>query len=152
MKYFYGVSAVALLVGLSPVLAQEGQEAPASSFGPCMGQGYGPGMMMRGMTPEQRQQHWEQMRQQGYRPGMGRAYGPGMMRGMTPEQRQQHWEQMRQQGYQPGMGRYMTPEQRQQHWEQMRQQGYQPGMGRGYGPGMMQGMPPPPATDTTEPQ
>jgi hypothetical protein len=49
------------------------------------------------MTPEQRQQHWQQMQQQGFVPGMGRS--------MTPEQRQQHWEQMRQQGFGPaGMG------------------------------------------------
>ncbi len=54
--------------------------------------------MMRSATPEQRQQHWEQMRQQGY--------GPGMMRNAAPEQRQQHWEQMRQQGYGPGVAGY----------------------------------------------
>ena len=151
MKCFYGILAMALFFGWTPVLAQEKQETSAPGYGPCMGQGYGPGMM-RGMTPEQRQQHWEQMRQQGYQPGMGRGYGPGMMRGITPEQRQQHWEQMRQQGYQPGMGRGMTPEQRQQHWQQMRQQGYQPGMGPGYGPGMMQRMPSSPPPENAEPQ
>jgi hypothetical protein len=38
----------------------------------------GPGMM-RNMTPEQRQQHWQYMRQHmGYGPGM---MGPGMMYG-----------------------------------------------------------------------
>ena len=101
MKISYGVSTMALLLGLSPALAQEKQEASAPGYGPCMERGYGRGMM-HGMTPEQRQRHWEQMRQQGYQPGMGRGYGPGMMRGMTSEQRQQHWEQMRQQGYGPG--------------------------------------------------
>ena len=116
MKFFYGILAMALLLGWTPVSAQEKQETSAPGFGPRMGQ----------------------------------DYGPGMMRGMTPEQRQQHWEQMQQQGYQPGMGRSMTPEQRQQHWEQMRQRGYQPGMGRGYGPGMMQGMPPPAASEPVE--
>ena len=43
---------------------------------------YGPGMMgaglMDNMTPEQRQQHWEQMRQSGYGPGM-MGQGQGMM-------------------------------------------------------------------------
>ena len=149
MKCFYGILAMVLLLCLTPVLAQEKQETFAPGHGPCMGQGYGPGMM-RCMTPEQRQQQWEQMRQQGYQPGMGRGYARGMMRGMTPEQRQQHWEQMRQQGYQPGMGRGMSPEQRQQHWKQMRQQGYQPGMGRGYGPRMMQRMPSPPPPENAE--
>ena len=38
----------------------------------------------RMLTPEQREQHWEQMRQQGYNPGMGRGYGPGMMSDMPP--------------------------------------------------------------------
>ena len=90
--------------------------------------GYGPGPMGN-WTPEQRRQHWEQMREQGYGPGAMRwpGYGPGMMGNTYPEQRQQHWEQMREQGYGPGAMRNMTPEQRQQHWEQMRQQGYGPG-------------------------
>lgn len=58
--------------------------------------------MGRHMTPEQRQQRWEQMRQQGFTPGMGRQ--------MTPEQRQRHWQRMQQQGLAPGMGRrMMTP-------------------------------------------
>jgi hypothetical protein len=59
-----------------------------------MGRGYGPGMG-RNMTPEQRQQHRQFMREQGYQPGMGRQ--------MSPAQRQQHWEEMRRQGYGPGM-------------------------------------------------
>ncbi len=87
--------ALGLLMGGQTVLAQ-GQGRGGPSPGPGAG-GYGPGMigpgMMRNATPEQRQQHWEQVRQQGY--------GPGMMRTATPEQRQQHWEQMRQQGYGP---------------------------------------------------
>ena len=54
--------------------------------------GYGPGMM-DSLTPDQRQQHWEQMQQGGYGPGSN----------LTPEQRQQQWEQMHQGGYGPGM-------------------------------------------------
>jgi len=107
-------SALALLVASGTVTAQTGSsgggnstqpsQAPRgnpSSFGPGMmgpgygmGRGYGPGRSGY-MTPEQRQQHWDFMRQQGYQPGTGRY--------MTPEQRQQHWEDMRQQGYGPGM-------------------------------------------------
>jgi hypothetical protein len=68
----------------------------AAPMGPWM---MGPGMMGPGMmynwTPEQRRQHWEQMRQWGY--------GPGMMHNWTPEQWQKHWEQMHQWGYGPGM-------------------------------------------------
>jgi len=65
--------------------------------------GYGPGMMGPGMmynwTPEQRQQHWEQMRQTGYGP---RLMGSGMMNNWTPEQRRQDWAQMGQMmGYGP---------------------------------------------------
>jgi hypothetical protein len=50
--------------------------------------------MMSNWTPEQRREHWAQMRQWGY--------GPGMMRNMSPEQWRQHWAQMRQWGYGPG--------------------------------------------------
>lgn len=61
------------------------------------GWGYGP--MGRGMmhdwTPEQRRQHWEQMRQYGQ--------GPGMMWDLTPEERERHWQWMRERGYGPGM-------------------------------------------------
>lgn len=64
--------------------AQSSQRTPTPSYGPGM---MGPGMMYN-WAPEQRQQHWEQMRQEGY--------GPGMMYSWTPEQRQRHWEQMRQ--------------------------------------------------------
>lgn len=64
--------------------------------------GYGPGMMgpgtMYNWTPEQRRQHWEQMRRLGY--------GPGMMGQMTPQQRREHWEQMGRMGYGPGMMGY----------------------------------------------
>lgn len=68
-------------------------------------QGYALGMMGPGMmynwTPEQRQQHWQQMRQIGYGQGM---MGPGMMYNGTPEQRRQYWNQMGQMmGYGPGM-------------------------------------------------
>ena len=60
----------------------------------------GPGMMYN-WTPEQRQHHWQQMRQFGYGPGM---MSPGMMYNRTPEQRRQHWNQMGQmRGYGPGM-------------------------------------------------
>lgn len=102
--------ALTLLVTSAGVTAQTGDgdasgnqlpQGAQPGFGPGMmgpgygmGRGYGPGMG-RSMTPEQRQQHWDYMRQQGYQPGMGRT--------MTPEQRQQHWEDMRRQGYGPGM-------------------------------------------------
>jgi len=50
--------------------------------------GYGPGMMgpgtMSNWTPEQRRQHWVQMRRLGYGPGM-MGYGPGMMSGPRPQ-------------------------------------------------------------------
>lgn len=110
MRSFYGILASTLLLVVTSVLAQESQDSSTQGFGASMGRGYGPDMM-RGMTEEQRQQHWGQMRRG---PGMGRGMGPRMGHGMGP-----------------GMGRGMTPEQRQQHWEQMRQQGYNPGMGRG---------------------
>ena len=73
MKMVYRISVMALLVALSgsPALAADGQ---ASSIG-MPPPGYGPGMMS-GMTPDQRQQHWEQMRRQGYSPGMGRGMNP----------------------------------------------------------------------------
>jgi hypothetical protein len=104
---FMLVFALALLGGTAGVPAQgsspnegggedarsgygSGMMAPSGGMGP----GYGPGMG-RNMTPEQREQHRQFMRQQGYQPGMGRY--------MTPEQRQQHWEEMRRQGYGPGM-------------------------------------------------
>ena len=84
-------TALSLMLLCSPALAENEQKSTTSTP-PAT---YGPGMM-QGMTPEQRQQHWDQMREQGYSPGMGRH--------MTPDQRQQHWEQMRQQGYGPGVG------------------------------------------------
>jgi hypothetical protein len=53
--------------------------------------------MMYNWTPQQRQRHWEQMRQTGDGPGM---MGPGMMYNRTPEQ---HWQQMGpMMGYGPG--------------------------------------------------
>lgn len=72
---------------------------------------HGPGMMMGynpwpQLTPEQRQQMWHYMQQQGHGPGM--MMGPGMMGygggpQFTPEQRQQMWEYMQSHGYGPGM-------------------------------------------------
>jgi len=120
MKMTQSKVAVVLIsiFGFMPLSFAEGNTQQNASAGPP----YGPGMMM-GVSPEQRQQHWEQMRAQGY--------NPGMMRGMTPEQREQHWAQMRAQGHRPGMMHGMTPEERQKHWEQMRSQGYGPGMMRG---------------------
>jgi hypothetical protein len=137
MKRHTPIAAALLLLAGLPLgaQAQEPATTPSVSTPPCAGMGPGMGRMM---TPEQRQQRFEQMQR------------------MTPEQRQQHWEQMqqlRQQrweqmgpggfgpgGYGPGMGRMMTPEQRQQHWEQMqqwRQQRMGPmGGGPAYGPMM----------------
>jgi hypothetical protein len=69
---------------------------------------HGPGMMMgppgygMQMSPEQRQQHWEQMQQHHYQmhgPQSGRGYGGQM----SPEQHQQHWGQMQQHHQQQGM-------------------------------------------------
>lgn len=82
-----------LMAGLSA----QGADAPQGGW-----TGYGPGMMgpgtMYNWTPEQRRQHWEQMRRLGY--------GPGMMGQMTPQQRREHWEQMGRMGYGPGMMGY----------------------------------------------
>lgn len=79
---------------------------------------HGPGMMGPGygmqMSPEQRQQHWEEMQQ--YHQQQGMPHGPGMMG--------------------PGYGMQMNPEQRQQHWEDMQQYHQQRGMP--HGPGMME--------------
>ena len=64
---------------IHPAMAQDTSGQPSAMAPPA----YGPGMM-GDMTPEQREQHWEQMRQQGYNPGMGRGYGPGMISDMPP--------------------------------------------------------------------
>lgn len=64
-------------------------QGPGGGYGPM-----GPGMMYD-WTPEQRQQHWEQMQQ--YRGGRG------MMWNMTPEERERHWQWMRERGFGPGM-------------------------------------------------
>lgn len=99
MKTHYTRTHLWTAVGLSFALLLAGQSAMAAndstttqSFHQTSMPGYGPGMMGPGMmsnwTPDQRRQHWDQMRQLGY--------GPGMMNNWTPQQRQQHWEQMRQ--------------------------------------------------------
>ena len=91
---------------------------------------HGPGMMgynpWAQSTPEQRQQMWQYMQQQGYGPGM-MGYGGGPQ--LTPEQRQQMWQYMQQQGYGPGMmmgpgmmgpvnRQPMTPEQYKKWWDE----------------------------------
>ena len=58
----------------APPATQPSTLPTAPTYGPGM---MGPGMMDH-MTPEQRQQHWEQMRQSGYGPGM-MGQGQGMM-------------------------------------------------------------------------
>jgi hypothetical protein len=62
---------------------QPAQQTPTPTYGPWMMR---PGIkgpeMMYNWTPEQRRQHWEQMRQKGYGPGM-LGYGPGWMMGPT---------------------------------------------------------------------
>ena len=100
-KQILGYTA-ALSLGLFATFQAAEAAPPASATSTPVGApgyAYGPGMMGPGMmynwTPEQRQQHWAQMRQLGS--------GPGMMWSLTPEQRQQHWEQMRQLGYGRGM-------------------------------------------------
>ena len=91
MKSFYDVLVVSLLFSSGSLLAEESSATPAQALSPCTGPGTGTGMgcgygrgMMHGMTPEQRQQPWEKMRQRGYGPGMGRGYGRGMMYGTPP--------------------------------------------------------------------
>jgi Spy/CpxP family protein refolding chaperone len=71
-----------LLTGATVVAATGPKTTPAP--GPGYGYGFGPGMMgpggMYNWTPQQRQQHWRQMRQYGYGPGMmgpGWGGGPG---------------------------------------------------------------------------
>lgn len=94
-----------LLAGQSAMATGTSSTTPSSTQ--TATQGYGPGMMGPGMmydwTPEQRQRHWEQMRQAGYGPWMmgPGMMGPGMMYNGTPEQRGQQMGQMM--GYGPGM-------------------------------------------------
>ncbi|MGE5153343.1 MAG: hypothetical protein ACM3ST_04940 [Bdellovibrio bacteriovorus] len=92
---FGGIDRVAAAAGGSanPTNDATGLTGSVRDFtGPSM---MGPGMMGPGMmynwTPEQRRQHWEQMRRWGY--------GPGMMGNWTPEQ----WQQMHQWGNGPGI-------------------------------------------------
>ncbi len=75
MKFFCAISAIVFLLGAASALAQESQGSSVQGYTPRMGPGYGPGMM-RGITPEQRQQHWEQMRQRGYGPAMAPGLAP----------------------------------------------------------------------------
>lgn len=73
-------TATALSLGLllSGSIATAADAPPAAQPStPPTAPAYGPGMMDN-MTPEQRQQHWEQMRQSGYGPGM-MGQGQGMM-------------------------------------------------------------------------
>lgn len=91
---FAGIDRIAAAAGGSAAPTKDAT-GPTGSVadltGPSM---MGPGMMGPGMmynwTPEQRRQHWEQMRRWGY--------GPGMMGNWTPEQ----WQQMHQWAYGPG--------------------------------------------------
>jgi hypothetical protein len=78
-------TATALSLGflLTGSIATAAEAPPATQpSAPPTAPTYGPGMMGQGMTdnmtPEQRQQHWEQMRQSGYGPGM-MGQGQGMM-------------------------------------------------------------------------
>ncbi len=78
-------SALSLGLLLTGSITSAADAPPASqSSAPSPAPSYGPGMMYN-MTPEQQQQHWEQMRQQGYGPGRmgngpgGMGYGPGTM-------------------------------------------------------------------------
>jgi hypothetical protein len=79
------VTATALSLGLllAGSIATAADAPPATQPStPPTAPAYGPGMMAPGMmdnmTPEQRQQHLEQMRQSGYGPGM-MGQGQGMM-------------------------------------------------------------------------
>jgi Spy/CpxP family protein refolding chaperone len=91
VKTLTQAAAALTIIGLAASAAVRAAESstpsttapPAVTPCPNCPWGGGPGMMgpgmMRNMTPEQRQQHWQYMRQHmGYGPGM---MGPGMMYG-----------------------------------------------------------------------
>jgi Spy/CpxP family protein refolding chaperone len=90
-KTLVQATAALMLIGLATSPAARAADTtppsttttPATAPCPSCPWGGGPGMMgpgmMWNMTPEQRQQHWQYMRQHmGYGPGM---MGPGMMYG-----------------------------------------------------------------------
>jgi hypothetical protein len=92
------VLSLGLMLAAMSALAAGQSKSDQSDYGPGYGPwGMGPGMMYN-WTPQQRRQHWDWMRQNGY--------GPGMMYNWTPAQRQQHWDWMRQNGYGRGMYGY----------------------------------------------
>ena len=66
-------------------------------------------------TPQERQQHWEQM-QQSARELWAKV-------NLSPEQRQQYWEQVQQSARDLWAKWGLTAEQRQQYWESMQREG-----------------------------
>lgn len=126
MKSMRHISLMVVLAGamVMPVAAMaDAPTYPYPMHGPGMMMGYNPWAQL---TPEQRQQMWQYMQQQGYGPGM-MGYGGGPQ--LTPEQRQQMWQYMQSRGYGPGMmmgpgmmgpanWQPMTPEQYKKWWDE----------------------------------